>query len=190
MSGEIEMRVYEGEIVEDDFPYELDSYEDHENALITERQSEDVHRWNQCRIAASAVGRFQRGLVRQLAGAAGLSEQTIYDYARAWRLKQHELAELKAAIEAGEEESGQPETLMPTHYVEASYDDNPPEVLRMAEDGRWTTARTRNEVKDRRQKKAEAQQGKAEHVDESECPSCGATSEHWQRIPGEVSSEH
>lgn len=169
-----------GEVVEsEEFPYELDSYEDHENALITERQSEDVHRWHQCRIAASAVGRFERGLVKQLARAAGLSEQTIYDFAKAWRLRQ-------MMIEEASEVSGQPETLTPTHYVEASYDDNPREVLESAEDEEWSTYRTRNEVRERKQKSTEKTHGQAEKVEASECPSCGAASRYWQRVPAEL----
>jgi hypothetical protein len=194
VSGEIEPRVYEGEIVAepDDFPYELDSYEDHENALINERQSEDVHRWNQCRIAASAVGRFKRGLVGQLARAAGLSPQTIYDYARAYESRRR----LRGMGSPGEargtpEDSGQPETLAPTHHVELSYapEEHRQELALRADEEGWSSQRTRQEVREIKQKKAEAEHGRTQTVEAKECPSCGADSKFWQRIPAEVNRE-
>ena len=185
MTTEIEQKVYDGEVVEEDeFPYELESYEDHENAMVSERQSEDVHRWRQCRISASAVGRFERGLVRQLAKTAGLSPQTIYDYARAYNTRQH-LDELAENAPEASEDSGRPETLAPTHHVELSYapEEDRPALAREAENEGYSAQRIRHRAGQLRQQKAERENGKAETVETPECPACGAAPDHWQRPP-------
>lgn len=184
MNAEIEQQVYDGEVVEDEFPYELESYEDHENAMVTERQGEDKHRWRQCRIAASAVGRFKQNLVRKLANTAGLSPQAIYDYARAYNNRQ-QLNELAESAAEGSEDSGQPETLAPTHHVEISYapEEDRPALAREAEDGGYSSQRIRHRAGQLRQQKAERENGKPETVQTPECPTCGAEPDHWQRPP-------
>ena len=185
MVSEIEQQVYDGEVVEEDeFPYELESYEDHENAMVTERQSEDVHRWRQCRIAASAVGRYERGLVRQLAKTAGLSPQTIYDYARAYNTRQR-LDELAEGAPEGSEDSGRPETLAPTHHVELSYapEEDRPALAREAETEGYSAQKVRHRAGELRQQKAERENGRPVTVEIPECPTCGAAPDYWQRVP-------
>lgn len=55
------------------------------------------------------------------------------------------------------------------------------EVLGMAAENGWTVRRTREEAESRR-----PDVGKTERVETRECPSCGADSKHWQRVPGGV----
>lgn len=187
MTSEIEERVYDGEVVEeDDFPYELVSYEDHENAMISERQSEDKHRWRQCRIASSAVGRFERGLIKDLAKAAGLSPQSIYDYARAWRSREQLMAAAETAPQDSED-YGHPETLAPTHHVEISY--APPEdrasLAREVENDGRSAEWTRQRAKELREEKERAEASGRPQQEETRryCASCHAPEFAWGRMP-------
>lgn len=165
--SDIEPRVYEGEVhpsAEEGF--ELRSYEDHINAWINEEDDVRKHRWRQCAIASSAVGKFEKNLVKNFARDVGKSIQSIYDDARAYRLR----ARLP-------KDYGQPETLSPTHYVEASYDDDPQRMLEEAEDDGLSSEAMRMRVKERKQEKAEEEHGPAgspltEVVRMKDCPTC------------------
>lgn len=189
--SELERQVVEGEVIhEEDFPYEgqLESYDQFVQALISEEQQITPHRWHQARICSMAVGRFERGTVKDLARKWGKHTNTVYDYAKAWRLKTS-MEEL--------EDYGQPETLGHSAYVVATYDPNPPEVLAIFEDKALTQPEQKALVAKRKEDAAEAefgtperstpekeqeQWGAKEDYHKEKCSDCKGRGWKWVRV--------
>lgn len=153
---ELEVRVYEGEIVETGW------YEQALSAYIQADEKVTEGQWQRAQVAHYLVGRAyqvgDKGLIKQFAGDVRRSAKHLYREAEAYNLK----VQL--------EESGWPEpsSLGPSFYEEAARIDKRAieagdkrvvkavgRLLEKAEDEHWTKATLRKEVDKKRERKEE-----------------------------------
>jgi hypothetical protein len=161
-------RVYDAEIVDDSIP----SWEDLVSEFIEGRRYEMHGQLRQARAAASVVTHYGRQSMKAFASEVGKSPSWVYDLARVWHVYGH-------IFEDGDELSGRLETLGISHLVKSLSAPDPVALAERAHDEGMTTRQVEEE--------ARGKENGAEVIDVQECPSCGADSKYWQRVPGGIS---
>lgn len=130
---------------------DLNSWESHVEAFIQARQVEDVALWAQGAVADSLVTAYGKTSVGKFAYAVGK------DARRVW-----ELAQMYRCFPDGPVDP----QLTPTHHVIAMRDSDPVAFAQEAADNGWSTPQMRRELQEREE------DGRAEVVEEEECPYC------------------